>query len=64
MFLTTRGSPNAYDKTGNGLINEEDVKLIYREEVIDRILRPHYWDRWKADAISSQALANILVDWV
>ena len=28
------------------------------------MLRPHYWDRWKADQIKSQSIANILVDWV
>ncbi len=27
-------------------------------------MKPHYWDRWKADQIKSQSLANILVDWV
>lgn len=28
------------------------------------ILKTMFWDRWKADEISNQALANILVDWV
>lgn len=28
------------------------------------ILKTMYWDRWKADLISSQSVANILVDWV
>ena len=28
------------------------------------IFRRYYWDRWKADAISSQSVANLLVDWV
>lgn len=28
------------------------------------ILKTMYWDRWKADQISCQAVANILVDWV
>ena len=27
-------------------------------------MKPHYWDRWKADQIQSQKVANILVDWV
>ena len=30
----------------------------------DRVLKPHYWDRWKANQIQSQKIANILVDWV
>lgn len=28
------------------------------------IFKTLYWDRWKADEIKSQAVANILVDWV
>lgn len=28
------------------------------------ILKTLFWDRWKADQIENQALANILVDWV
>lgn len=28
------------------------------------IFKSLYWDRWKADEIKSQAVANILVDWV
>ena len=31
---------------------------------MNRVLKPHYWDRWKADNIVSQPVANILVDWV
>jgi lysozyme family protein len=26
-------------------------------------LKPHYWDRWKADQLKSQRVADILVDW-
>jgi len=53
-----------YDKNGDGKIDVEDLKLIDTNDVVERILRPHYWNRWKADRIRSQALANILVDWV
>jgi len=53
-----------YDKNGDGVIDVEDLKLISDEDVAERILRPHYWNRWQADRIDSQALANILVDWV
>ncbi len=28
------------------------------------VLKTLFWDRWKADEINSQPLANILVDWV
>jgi len=53
-----------YDKNGDGKIDVEDLKLISNEDVVERILRTHYWNRWQADRIDSQALANVLVDWV
>lgn len=53
-----------YDKDGDGDIDVDDLKLITDQEAVDAVLRPHYWNRWKADQIKSQSLANILVDWV
>lgn len=53
-----------YDKNGDGAIDVADLKLLTAEDVAERILRPYYWNRWQADRIDSQALANILVDWV
>lgn len=53
-----------YDKNGDGVIDAEDIKLLTEDDVINRVLKPHYWDRWKADQIKSQPVANILVDWV
>ena len=51
-----------YDKDGDGDIDKDDVKLITKDDVL-KVLRI-YWDRWKADEIKSQSIANILVDWV
>lgn len=53
-----------YDKDGDGDIDVQDLKLLSNNDVRDRVLKPHYWDRWKADNIQSQKIANILVDWV
>lgn len=53
-----------YDKDGDGDIDVDDLRLLTREDVVNRMLKPHYWDRWKADDIKSQSVANILVDWV
>ena len=52
-----------YDKDGDGDIDADDLRLITKEDVVN-LLKTHYWDRWQADRIRSQGLANILVDWV
>ncbi|MCM1168776.1 MAG: peptidoglycan domain protein [Bacteroides sp.] len=53
-----------YDKDDDGDIDVQDLKLITDADFRNRILKPHYWDRWKADGIRSQRVANILVDWL
>jgi lysozyme family protein len=52
-----------YDKNGDRIIDVKDLKLITVKEVT-MIMKKSYWDRWLADNIKSQAVANILVDWV
>lgn len=53
-----------YDKDGDGDIDVDDLKKITDTDAVERVMRPHYWNRWKADRITSQSVANIVVDWV
>lgn len=41
----------------------DDLKNISDAEWHD-VFKSLYWDRWKADEIKNQSVANILVDWV
>lgn len=52
-----------YDKNGDGKIDENDVKLI-TEEDFTKVLKKNFWDKWKADKIKNQKVAEILVDWL
>lgn len=50
-------------KKGYPVPTIERLKGISEKEWAE-ILKTMYWDRWKADQIKSQSVANILVDWV
>lgn len=52
-----------YDKDLDGDIDERDVMLITEYDAIYEIMKPVYWDKWRADEIRTQAIANLLVDW-
>lgn len=41
----------------------QDIKNLSDTDWYE-IFKTLYWDRWKADEIKSQSVANILVDWV
>jgi len=51
-----------YDKNHDGVIDGEDIKLLTRDDVL-MVLRKGYWDRWQADLIINQSIAEQLVDW-
>lgn len=53
-----------YDKDGDGDIDVDDLRLLTDADVRDRVLGPHYWDRWRASELRSQSVANLVVDWV
>lgn len=50
-----------YDKDGDGDIDIVDIKLLNKDDF--KFVLRKYWDKWKADAIKNQSIANILVDW-
>ena len=60
----TIGTYEAYcRKKGYPRPTIERLKNLTKEEWAE-IFKTLYWDRWKADGINSQAVANIIVDWV
>lgn len=40
----------------------DDLKMMTDEQWLF-IFRRYYWDKWQADKINSQSIANLLVDW-
>lgn len=53
-----------YDKNEDDVINEKDVMLITEYDAVYVIMKPVFWDAWKADEIRDQSVANLLVDWL
>ena len=52
-----------YDKDGDGDIDADDIKLLTVADAVS-VLKLNYWNRWKADQITNQSIAEMLVDWV
>lgn len=50
-----------YDKNKDAKIDEKDIKLLDKKDFESVLLK--YWNKWKADEIKNQSVANILVDW-
>lgn len=51
-----------YDKDGDRDVDVQDLKLITTDDAT-KIMKENYWNRWFADNIKSQKVANIVVDW-
>lgn len=52
-----------YDINHDGKVNVDDVKSLQLDD-FKVILKKQYWDRWKADDIVNQSVANLVVDWL
>lgn len=50
-----------YDKNGDGVLNEKDVKLL-TEDDFRCVFKHNFWDACQADNINDQNVANMLVD--
>jgi len=51
-----------YDKDGDGDIDVQDIRKLDSRD-FSCVLKV-YWNRWQANRIINQSVANILVDWV
>jgi lysozyme family protein len=56
-------TPNTYKTTYGVYPTIDQMKNISLDQ-FSFILKKLYWDRWRADNIKNQSIANILVDWV
>jgi lysozyme family protein len=54
---------HGYDNDGDGDIDVEDLRKATDDQAM-AICKKNYWDRWKADLVKSQAVAEQLVEWV
>lgn len=52
-----------YDKDGDGDIDANDIRLLTDADA-KMVLKVAYWDRWRADSILNQSIAESLVEWV
>jgi len=52
-----------YDKDDDSDIDIDDIRLLTSDDAMF-VLKKYYWDRWQADKINNQQVANILVDWL
>lgn len=51
-----------YDKDGDGDIDVQDIRKLDSRDFA--CVLKVYWNRWQANRIINQSVANILVDWV
>lgn len=63
ITIATYKALGRWDNNKDGKIDVKDLKLLTMKQW-DAIFKVNFWNRWKADEIKSQSIANLLVDWV
>lgn len=63
ITLATYKALGKWDNNKDGKIDEKDLKLLSEDQWY-KIYKQSFWDKWRADEIKNQSIANILVDWV
>lgn len=64
MIDVTLSTYTAYRRSkGYRLTTKNDLRNISFDEWTE-ILKTIFWDKWRADEIRSQGIANLLVDWI
>jgi len=51
------------DNDRDGDIDIDDIKKLSIPQAM-KVCKDHYWDRWMADMINNQSIAECLVEWV
>ena len=63
ITIATYKALGRWDNNHDGKVDEKDLKLLTDEQWYI-IYKKSFWDKWRADEIKNQSIANILVDWV
>lgn len=63
MGVTIGTFQNYMEKKGIRNASTTDLKNMRYKDWLE-ILKKMYWDRWKADNIENQSVAEVVVDWV
>lgn len=51
------------DKNKDGVVDIKDLKLLTNNDVIEKVLKPYFWDKVLADKIQDEWVTYYIVDW-